>query len=115
VKDWNFQKGKDFEAGIHKRFGSLVQHPSSSPQGAFPLLTVFCQFTFCLTESLVSLALHAILGGTPVGFHVTIWVGDFACEHNPSSNPSFGHAQDSNLKKPADAIPIKVLFDGLKG
>jgi hypothetical protein len=91
VKDWNFQRGKDFEALIFSRFKSPVHHPSSSPRGAFHLLAIFRRYTFRLTESLVSLALHSILGrytfrltessvslalhfilgGTPAGFHVT--------------------------------------------
>jgi hypothetical protein len=71
VKEWNFQRGKDFEASIFARFKSPVHHPSSSPRGAFHLLAVFRRYTFRLTESSVSLALHSILGGAPAGFHVT--------------------------------------------
>jgi hypothetical protein len=71
VEDWNFQRGKNFEALIFSRFKSPVHHPSSSPRGAFHLLAIFRRYTFRLTESLVSLALHSILGGTPAGFHVT--------------------------------------------
>jgi hypothetical protein len=71
VKDWNFQRGKDFEASIFDRFMLPVHHPSSSPRGAFHLLAVFRRFTFRLTESSVSLALHSILGGAPAGFHVS--------------------------------------------
>jgi hypothetical protein len=71
VKDWNFQRGKDFEASIFDRFMLPVHHPSSSPRGAFHLLAVFRRYTFRLTESSVSLALHSILGGAPAGFHVT--------------------------------------------
>jgi hypothetical protein len=35
------------------------------------LHSILGRYTFCLTESSVSLALHFILGGTPAGFHVT--------------------------------------------
>jgi hypothetical protein len=47
-----------------------VHHSSSSPKGAFYLLAVFRRYTFRLSASSVSLALHACLGGMPAGFHV---------------------------------------------
>jgi hypothetical protein len=71
VQPWDFRRGKDFEADIFAKFRSSVHHPSSSPFGVFHLLVIFRCFTFRLTEASVSLALHAALGGTPVGFHVT--------------------------------------------
>ncbi|TVU03252.1 hypothetical protein EJB05_51223, partial [Eragrostis curvula] len=71
VKSWDFQPGKDFQADILCKFRSSVHHPSSSLHGAFHLLVVFRRFTFRLTESSVSMALHACLGGSPAGFHVT--------------------------------------------
>jgi hypothetical protein len=71
VKDWDFKRGKDFEAVIHLRCWSSVHHPSSSPCGAFHLLAVFRRYTFHLTEASASLALHAVLGGSPAVFHVT--------------------------------------------
>jgi hypothetical protein len=71
VQDWDFTLGRKFEAGIFNRIRSSVHHPSSSPCGAFHLLVIFCQYTFRLTDSSVSLALHAALGGTPAGFHMT--------------------------------------------
>jgi hypothetical protein len=71
VKDWDFKRGKDFEAVIHLRCWSSVHHPSSSPCGAFHLLAVFWRYTFHLTEASASLALHAVLGGSPAVFHVT--------------------------------------------
>jgi hypothetical protein len=70
VKDWDFRSGRRFEADIFRKFRSSVHHPSST-HGAFHLLAVFRRFTFWLSESSVSLALHAALGGTPAGFHVT--------------------------------------------
>jgi hypothetical protein len=215
VKDWDFKKGQDFKADILARFGSLVHHPSSSSHGAFHLLAVFRRFTFRLMEGSVSLALHAVLGGSLVGFHITcikdrhfsfsvasklvgfsicelkriisnhfdvyfhLWrwganwfkesnkwreeeidswqlvcnrkrrsssskhvsfapklvqasptkksvpqeislpnsiiVGDFTCQLNPNSGPSLNRAQISNAKSSEDAIPIKVMFDRLKG
>jgi hypothetical protein len=39
-------------------------------KGAFHLLVVFRRYTFRLTPSSASLALHACLGGTSAGFHV---------------------------------------------
>lgn len=71
VRNWDFQPGRNFQAHILTRFNSSVHHPSSSLHGAFHLLVVFCRFTFRLSESSVSLALNACLGGTPSGFHVT--------------------------------------------
>ncbi|TVU13880.1 hypothetical protein EJB05_37312, partial [Eragrostis curvula] len=67
--------GCRFQAEVLDRFRSSVHHPSSSIDGCFFMLAVFCRFTmlhftFRLTEESVSLALHSILGGTPDGFHV---------------------------------------------
>jgi hypothetical protein len=71
VQNWNFTRGQNFEQLIFHKLRSLVHHPSSSPRGAFHLLAVFQRYTFRLSEESVSLALHSVLGGTPVGFHVT--------------------------------------------
>lgn len=71
VRSWNFQPGRDFQEKVLAKFRSSVHHPSSSPHGAFHLLAVFRRYTFRLTELSVSLALHAALGGSPAGFHVT--------------------------------------------
>lgn len=71
VSSWNFKAGDDFQQDILTRFRSPVHHPSSSDHGAFHMLAVFRRYTFRLTDSSVSLALHACLGGTLVGFHVT--------------------------------------------
>jgi hypothetical protein len=72
VKDWNFRRGKGFEDCIFSRFRSPIHHPSSSPCGASHLLAVFRRYTFRLTETSVSLALHFVLGGALAGFHVTL-------------------------------------------
>jgi hypothetical protein len=72
VKDWNFRRGKGFEDCIFSRFRSPIHHPSSSPRGASHLLAVFRRYTFHLTETSVSLALHFVLGGALAGFHVTL-------------------------------------------
>jgi hypothetical protein len=66
VKDWDFQQGKTLKLASMQ--GSVVHHPSSSPHGAFHLLAVFCRYTFWLLESSVSLALHAVLGGSLLDF-----------------------------------------------
>jgi hypothetical protein len=71
VGDWNFSHGQEFEAHILSKFRSSVHHPSSSPHSTFHLLVFFRRFTFRLTESSMSLALHVALGGTLTGFHVT--------------------------------------------
>lgn len=71
VSSWSFKPSIDFQQHILARFTSSVHHPSSSVHGAFHLLAVFRRYTFRLTESSVSLALHGCLGGTPDGFHVT--------------------------------------------
>ncbi|TVU10815.1 hypothetical protein EJB05_44367, partial [Eragrostis curvula] len=71
VKSWNFLPGKIFQKNILYNYRSSVHHPSSSPSGAFHMLAVFRRYTFRLSESSASLALHACLGGTPAGFHVT--------------------------------------------
>ncbi|CAN6196784.1 unnamed protein product [Urochloa humidicola] len=71
VKDWNFEEGKKFQARACKVAKRSVHHASSSLVGSFALLAVFRRYTFKLTEASVSLALHACLGGTPAGFHVT--------------------------------------------
>ncbi|OEL27685.1 hypothetical protein BAE44_0011297, partial [Dichanthelium oligosanthes] len=71
VRDWDFSVGKRFQDEALHKFRSSVHHPSSSPQGLFFLLAVFCRYTFRLTEDSVSLALHYCLGGTPSGFHVS--------------------------------------------
>jgi hypothetical protein len=71
VSKWDFRLGQIFEMDIFNKFRSSVHHPSSSLRGVFH---------FCLRSSVnilfaslkvVSLALHSVLGGTPVGFHVT--------------------------------------------
>jgi hypothetical protein len=71
VSNWSFSRGQEFESHIFSKSRSSVHHPYSSSCGAFHLLDVFWRFTFCLSEASVSLALHAALGGTPAGFHVT--------------------------------------------
>ncbi|GJM96549.1 hypothetical protein PR202_ga13394 [Eleusine coracana subsp. coracana] len=70
VKRWDFQPGRDLQDEVLAKFKSAVHHPSSSISGAFHLVVVFRRYTFRLTESFVSLALHAVLGGIPAGFHV---------------------------------------------
>jgi hypothetical protein len=37
VKDWDFSLGKSFQAEVLHRFSSSVHHPSSSPDGSFPI------------------------------------------------------------------------------
>jgi hypothetical protein len=71
VKEWDFKKSRDFEVGVLAMFDSLVHHASSCPHGAFHLLAVFHRFTFCLMESSISIALHAVFDGAPAGLHVT--------------------------------------------
>jgi hypothetical protein len=71
VKDWDFKKGKTLKLFFIQGFELSVHHPSSSPHGAFHLLAVLSRFTFRLTETSVSLALHAVLGGSSTSFHVT--------------------------------------------
>jgi hypothetical protein len=71
VSNWSFNRGQEFEAHVFSKFRSSIHHPSSSSHGAFHLLAIFRSFMFCLLEASVSLALHAALGGTPAGFHVT--------------------------------------------
>jgi hypothetical protein len=70
VRGSDFQSKREFQAAVFSKFRSSVHHPSSNLRGAFHLLAVFRRYTFWLTESTVSLALHACLGGTPAGFHV---------------------------------------------
>jgi hypothetical protein len=70
VKDWNFEKGRDFKDAIFANYRSSVQFPSSSPLGAFHLLVVFHHYTFRLTDASVSMTLHSCLGGMPAHFHV---------------------------------------------
>ena len=41
VRDWDFSRGKKFEAEVFGEFSSSVDHPSSSPNGSFFLLVVF--------------------------------------------------------------------------
>jgi hypothetical protein len=72
VSDWDFRRGKEFEQAIFSRYKSSVHHSSSSPRGAFFLLAVFHHYTFRLSTSSVSLALHACVGGSPAGFHVNL-------------------------------------------
>jgi hypothetical protein len=72
VADWDFRKRQEFEQAMFSRYKSSVHHPSSSPRGAFFLLAVFRHFTFRLSTSSVSLALHACLGGSPAGFHINL-------------------------------------------
>uniref|UniRef100_K3XRJ6 Uncharacterized protein n=1 Tax=Setaria italica TaxID=4555 RepID=K3XRJ6_SETIT len=71
VSKWDFSVGKRFQDKVHASLSSSVHHPSSSPHGSFSLLAVFQRYTFRLTEETISLALHACLGGTPAGFHVS--------------------------------------------
>ncbi|TVU48832.1 hypothetical protein EJB05_00111, partial [Eragrostis curvula] len=68
--DFDFARGRVFQAEVLRRFRSSVHHPSSSIDSSFFMLAVFRRFTFRLTEESVSLALHSVLGGTPAGFHV---------------------------------------------
>ncbi|TVU07256.1 hypothetical protein EJB05_47304, partial [Eragrostis curvula] len=68
--DFDFSRGRKFQAEVLDRFRSSVHHPSSCIDGSFYMLAVFRRFTFRLTEESVSLALHSVLGGTPAGFHV---------------------------------------------
>ncbi|KAG8052818.1 hypothetical protein GUJ93_ZPchr0001g29746 [Zizania palustris] len=71
VASWNFSTSREFQKFILDSFAAPVHHPSSSSSGSFFVLAVFRRFTFRLTESSVSLALHACLGGSPAGFHVS--------------------------------------------
>ncbi|RCV22667.1 hypothetical protein SETIT_4G239000v2 [Setaria italica] len=71
VSNWEFEAGKRFQDKVLVSLNSPVHHPSSSTCGSFLLLAVFWRYTFRLTEETVSLALHACLGGTPAGFHVS--------------------------------------------
>lgn len=71
VSNWDFEAGKRFQDKVLVSLNSPVHHPSSSTCGSFLLLAVFRRCTFRLTEETVSLALHACLGGTPAGFHVS--------------------------------------------
>ena len=71
VSSWDFDAGKRFQDKVLSSLNSSVHHPSSSPRGSFSLLAVFRRLTFRLTVETVSLALHACLGGSPAGFHVS--------------------------------------------
>ena len=71
MSSWDFDAGKCFQDKVLSSLNSSVHHPSSTPCGSFSLLAVFRRFTFRLTVETVSLALHACLGGSPVGFHVS--------------------------------------------
>lgn len=70
VSGWDFDTGKRFQDKVLTSLNSSVHHPSS-PSGSFSLLAIFRRYTFRLTVESVSLALHACLGGTPAGFHVS--------------------------------------------
>jgi hypothetical protein len=72
VQRWNFVQGKEFENLVFSKFRSAVHHPSSSLRGGFHLLAMFRRYTFRLSESSMSIALHSVLGGSPAGFHVTL-------------------------------------------
>jgi hypothetical protein len=69
--EWDFRPGRRFEREVFHCFGSLVHHPSSSPHGSFLLLVVFCRSSFRLSEELVGMALHSVLGSSPGGFHIS--------------------------------------------
>lgn len=69
-EDWDYERGRRFEAQVLRRYNSSVHHPSSSVSGSFFLLAVFRHFSFRLTEESVGMALHSILGGAPGGFHI---------------------------------------------
>lgn len=71
VKDWKFE-GLKFQAKVRRNTNKAVHHTSSSKLGSFSLLAVFRRYTFRLTEESVSIALHACLGGSPAGFHVSL-------------------------------------------
>jgi hypothetical protein len=73
VQNWYFSPGRRFEASIFNSFRSSIHHLSSSPRGALHLLAAFRCYTFRLSESSVSLALHAALRGTPASLHVTFF------------------------------------------
>lgn len=66
----DFDRGLEFQEGIHQRFKSLVHHPLPSPNGSFFLLATFRRYLFRLTEDSVSLALQSCLGGHASDFHV---------------------------------------------
>jgi len=66
----DFSHGRSFEEEVDRRFGTLVHHPSPSPDGSFFLLVTFRRYLFHLTEDSVSLALQSCLGGRTAGFHV---------------------------------------------
>jgi hypothetical protein len=63
--------GRRFEEENLDRLGSSVHHPSSSPRGSFFLFAVFRCSSFCLMEESVGMALHAVLGGSPGGCHIS--------------------------------------------
>jgi hypothetical protein len=71
VQRWNFVRGREFEILVFSKFRSAIHHPSS-PRVGFHLLAVFRRYTFRLSESSVSIALHSVLRGSPPGFHVTL-------------------------------------------
>lgn len=59
-----------FQKEVLHRFSSSVHHPSPFIEGYFLLIAVFRRFTCKLSKHSMSLALHAILGGSLDGFHV---------------------------------------------
>jgi hypothetical protein len=65
-----------------------------------------------------SLILDKLVQDSPSKIFVpqeTIYVGEFACQLNPCLEYSSDHVQSSNLERTEDVIPVKVVFDRLKG
>jgi pterin-4a-carbinolamine dehydratase len=71
VKNWKFEEGLRFQTKVCLTADRAVHHASSSLAGSFSVLAIFRRYTFRLTEKSVSLALHACVGGSPAGFHVS--------------------------------------------
>jgi hypothetical protein len=63
--DWDFMSGRRFEREVFCRFGSSVHQPCSSPYGSFFLLVIFHRSSFRLSEDLVGMTLHSVIGGSP--------------------------------------------------
>jgi hypothetical protein len=57
-------RAKRFEAEVVHELLSSVHHPSSSPNGSFFMLVVFCHYLFQLTEDSLAMPLHYCLGVT---------------------------------------------------
>ena len=66
----DFDRGLEFQDGIHQRLKSPVHHPFPSPDGSFFLLVTFRRFLFRLTEDSVGISLQSCLGDRASDFHV---------------------------------------------